>query len=99
MRIFKAQIGGTLYLYGHEDKDYIVDTILKRAKRTGEMAEFPHAKVYFERVPIVDLSQSGSSQYIWAKDGNRVKCEIVKRTITKDNQTNEIVGTCYADLD
>jgi len=104
-KIFKATCGSMMYLYTHEDKDQVVDQILKKARHTGEAAFFPHAKVFYTKDPIVDLTKSGSDQYIWAKDSNRVKCTVVKHTIYKgagpgiDNtHDKEEVGTVYADL-
>ncbi len=98
--LFKAKIGGTLYIYDEGKRDAVVAEILRKARRTGEMAYFPMCRVWFVNDPIVDTTKSGSAQYTWSKDGNRVKCNVIKHTVTRiDGHITETVGQCFADLD
>ena len=99
MNLLKARIGGTLYIYNESNQKEVVDKLLRKSKRTGEAIHFPNAKVWFTKDPIVDTSKSGSSQYIWAKDGNRVKCQVIKHTLRGIIHQTEEMGTCYNDLD
>lgn len=98
-QLFRAKVGTTLYIYDDGNKDKVVDQILRKIRRTGESAKFPFATVWFAREPIVDTSKSGSAQYTWAKDGNRVKCLVVKHVVRGIIHETTECGTVYADLD
>lgn len=102
MTTFTATMGSTKYIFigtkGEWNKQ--VDKLLRTAKRTGEAIKFAHATIWYTKEPIADIRKAGSDVYIWAKDGNRVKCSVVKHTKTKDGRVEkELIGTCFADLD
>ena len=99
-----AKIGGTLYLYSPEEKERVEKKILSRAKRTGEVASFREVSIWYTREEIVDLTKTGSDQYTWSKDGNRVKCNLVENSVDRSipeharEHHRKVIGTCYTDL-
>ena len=97
--IYRAKVGGTLYIYDEETRDSVEAKMTASAKRTGEAIEFPDRKMWFDYEAIVDLTKSGSDQYIWAADGNQVQHWIVKNTLRGGVHQRETIGMCFRELD
>jgi hypothetical protein len=95
-----ARIGSTLSIYDNETAVKVEAALLRQARRTGDAVQFADRRVWFRTTELIDTSKTGSAQYIWAADGNRVKCSITRITVYKDGRTEEkAVGTSFCKLD
>lgn len=73
-KLLKATCGDTVFLYdeSEEAKANVESQIRERLLR-GEIATLADgSKQWIDDVEVVDFTKSGSDQYTWSKDGNKV---------------------------
>ena len=86
-----------IFIYGEKSAEEVESEIHRKAKRTGRSFRIRKGPVQFYRDDaIVDFNKTGSAQYIWAKDMDRVKHDRILITKNADGTITETkVGTVY----
>jgi hypothetical protein len=94
-KLQSAQVGGTLYVFVEETKDKVWKRMTREAIRTGHAIRHKEGREFFEWVERWE-----NQNYVWHKDGNRVKMDLVRRMFDKDgNETRKIVKTVYRKME
>ena len=86
-----------LFIYGEDSAEEVEAEIHRKAKQSKRPFRIRKGPVQFYRdEPIVDFNKTGSAQYIWAKDMDRVKHDRILITKNADGTITETkVGTVY----
>ena len=104
MKVKQIQVGELNNIFiSRNEKDWeeadfgtAVQKVIDRGHAAGAGVTIKGVKTHHHFEPIVDLSKSGSDQYIWDKSGDRVKGNLVEVTNQKDGSvTKQIIRTTY----
>jgi hypothetical protein len=98
MKLHRTKIGSTLYL--HDESEHARKVIHSQIIPDGYAARFEDgSEEWIIDEPIVDLSKSGSDQYIWDKSGNRCKHNRVRYQKNSAGQVSSTIErTIYKEL-
>jgi len=86
-----------VFVYGKDSAEEVEAEIHRKAKKSKRPFRIRKGPVQFYRdEPIIDFNKTGSAQYIWAKDMDRVKHDRILITKNADGTITETkVGTVY----
>lgn len=90
MKILKAKIDGTLYIYDEGTREE-TEAKIRKVVLTGEMAYYPNRLEWIDDVIVTDMTQSASAMFQWNATGTKVKH--VRYYCVQDLTTKEITRT------
>jgi len=83
------KVGSKLYLFTESERARVLSMAHRESARSGHAIEDGGLRQWYEwrecRVP----KPGGGTDYVWHNDGNRVKQELVLKTVERDGSARE----------
>jgi len=86
MKLRVTRTSSTLFVYDDSTAPE-VEKQIKKLIRDGESRHMPNGDRVWETWEVIyDSSKEGSAAFQWDKSGGKVKCRLVRCTLTKDKK-------------